>query len=71
MKAIKIFFFVLLLLLFSLTGLEAFAGTGGPNDGQIMLLAILVLLSLILGILYFFPLLVVQIRKLWSKFHHC
>ncbi|MCX6248998.1 MAG: hypothetical protein NTW10_14830 [Bacteroidetes bacterium] len=50
---------------------QAFAGTGGPSDGQIMVLAILALLSLILSVLYFPPLLFHWIKDMWKKYRHC
>ncbi|HZX61922.1 MAG TPA: hypothetical protein VFE66_01835 [Bacteroidales bacterium] len=71
MKKKKIFLFGLLLMLFNLLCGQAFAGTGGANDGQVMLLAILAVLSAIFGILYFFPRLVNRIKDLWKRFHHC
>jgi sterol desaturase/sphingolipid hydroxylase (fatty acid hydroxylase superfamily) len=71
MKINKIPLAILLLLCVNLIGEKAFAGTGGPNDGQIMLVAILALLSIILCILYFSPRLVHWISELWKKHHHC
>ena len=71
MKKHKIFLFGIFLTLFTFFCGQAFAGTGGANDGQVMLLAILAVLSVILGILYFFPILVHKIRDLWNKYHHC
>ncbi len=71
MKANKIFLFGILLSLFILVDKHAIAGTGGPNDGQVMLLVILAVLSSIFGILYFSPLLVHWIRDLWNKYRHC
>jgi sterol desaturase/sphingolipid hydroxylase (fatty acid hydroxylase superfamily) len=71
MKIKKIFLFGLLLTLFNLLCGQAFAGTGGANDGQVMLLAILAVLLVIFGILYFFPRIVHRIRDLWNKYHHC
>lgn len=71
MKKKKIFLFGLLITLFNLLCGQAFAGTGGANDGQVMLLAILAVLSAIFGILYFFPRLVNRIKDLWKRFHHC
>lgn len=71
MKANKILIFGLPITLFNLMGGQAFAGTGGANDGQVMLLVILAVLSVILGMLYFFPFLVHRIRDLWNKYHHC
>jgi hypothetical protein len=71
MKTNKIFFSGFLFSIFILFNKYAFAGTGGARDGQIMLLVILGILTLIFGILYFSPLLVHWIRDLWKKFHHC
>ncbi len=71
MKKKKIFLYGLLLTLLNLLCLQVFAGTGGANDGQVMLLAILSVLLVIFGILTFFPLLVHRIRDLWKKYHHC
>jgi hypothetical protein len=71
MKTNKIFLFGFLISFFILLDKRVFAGTGGPNDGQVMLLVILAVLSAILGILYFFPRLVHLIRDLWKKYHHC
>ena len=71
MKKKKIFLYGLLLTLFNLLCLQAFAGTGGANDGQVMVLVILAILLCILGILYFFPLLIHRVHDLWKRFHHC
>ena len=71
MKIKKIFLFGFLLSFFFLVDKHAFAGTGGANDGQVMLLAILAVLLVILGIFYFFPFLVHLIRDFWKRFHHC
>ena len=71
MKANKVWIIGLLITLFNLLCGQAFAGTGGANDGQVMLLAILAVLSAIFGILYFFPRLVNRIKDLWKRFHHC
>jgi type III secretory pathway component EscU len=71
MKTSKIFLLGFLFLFFILFDNQAFAGTGGANDGQVMLLAILAVLLVILGILYFFPFLVHLIRDFWNKYHHC
>jgi hypothetical protein len=71
MKIKKIFLFGFLLSFFILLDKHAFAGTGGPNDGQVMLLVILAVLLAIFAILYFPPLLVNGIRNLWKKYHHC
>jgi hypothetical protein len=49
----------------------AFAATGSANDGQFLLLTIMTVLSVIAGILYFFPKLVHKIGDLWKKYHHC
>ncbi len=71
MKKKKVLLFGLLVTLFNLTGGQVFAGTGGANDGLVMLLAILAVLSAVFGILYFSPLLVHWIKDLWKKYHHC
>jgi len=71
MKIKKILIFGLLFIVCNLIADKVFAGTGGANDGQVMLLAILAVLLVILGILYFFPFLVHRIRDLWNKYHHC
>jgi len=71
MKKKKIFLYGLLLTLLNLLCLQVFAGTGGANDGQVMVLVILAILLCILGILYFFPLLIHRVHDLWKKFHHC
>ncbi len=71
MKTKKIFLFGFLILFFILLDKHAFAGTGGPNDGQVMVLVILAILSVILGILYFFPLLIHRVHDLWKRFYHC
>ena len=71
MKTNKIFLIGFLLSLFILLNKQAFAGTGGPNDGQVMLLVIVAALSSVFGILYFSPLLVHWIKDLWKRFHHC
>jgi hypothetical protein len=71
MKTNKIFLFGFLLSFFILLDQHAFAGTGGPNDGQVMVLVILAVLSAIFGILYFFPRLVNRIKDFWKRFHHC
>jgi len=71
MKIKKIFQFGVLISFFILVDNHAFAGTGGANDGQVMLLAILSVLLVILGILFFFPILIHRIRDLWNKYHHC
>jgi hypothetical protein len=71
MKTSKIFIFGFLFSFFILLDQHAFAGTGGPNDGQVMLLVILAVLSVIFGILYFSPFLVHWIRELWKKYHQC
>jgi hypothetical protein len=36
-----------------------------------MVLVILAILLCILGILYFFPLLIHRVHDLWKRFHHC
>jgi hypothetical protein len=71
MKIKKILIFGLCFTVCNLIADKAFSGTGGANDGQVMLLAILTVLVVILGILSFFPILVHRIRDLWKKLHHC
>jgi len=71
MNTKKIFLFRFLILFFILLDKHSFAGTGGPNDGQVMVLVILAILLCILGILYFFPLLIHRVHDLWKRFHHC
>ena len=71
MKKNKIFLFSLFLTLFNFLCGPVFAGTGGANDGQVMLLAILVLLLAILGILFFLPILIHWIKNFWNKYNHC
>ena len=71
MKTSKIFVFGFLLFFLILSDKYAFAGTGGPSDGQVMLLVILAVLTAVFGILYFFPILVHRVRDLWKRFHHC
>lgn len=71
MKINKILIFGLLFTVCNLIADKAVAGTGGANDGQVMLLAILAVLLVILGILFFFPIIIHRIRDLWNKFHHC
>jgi len=71
MKANKVWIIGLLITLFNLLCGQAFAGTGGANDGQVMVLVILAVLLVIFGILYFSPRIVHRIRDLWNKYHHC
>ncbi len=71
MKIKKILIFGLLFTICNLIADTVFAGTGGANDGQVMLLAILVVLLIIFGILYFFPFLVHRIKDFWNKYHQC
>jgi len=71
MKANKMLITCLLILMLNLYGGQAFAGTGGPSDGQVMLLAILAVLTVIFGLLIISPWLVQQIRDLWKRYHHC
>jgi hypothetical protein len=71
MKTTRIFPFGSILIALLLLNAQAFAGTGGPSDGQIMVLAVLALLSVIFAVLYFPPLLFHWIRDIWKKYHHC
>jgi hypothetical protein len=71
MKTKRSFLSGSLLSLFILLAGNAFAGTGGANDGYLMLLAIGLIFLLISGILYFSPLLFQRIKDLWNRLHHC
>jgi hypothetical protein len=71
MKTKKAFLFSLFFALFFFLCGQTFAGTGGARDGQLMLIVILAVLSGIVGILFFFPILFHRIKNLWNKYHHC
>jgi len=70
MKTNKIFLFGLFFLFFNLLGKFAFAATGNARDGLQFFLLLLGLLSLMLLLDHFFPILIHRIRDLWKRTHH-